>query len=138
MKALDSQSLGAPVYDAASDSVYFIMDEQLLRGKGFDPESAEVVGDADEIIAWLYSYAAVLDDETVVVADRHTAWAYLDADEKTAKLAIASDSNELMNSAYYAYLEKIRMWMRKSAMTLPIRAKSASRSLRSRPNTTST
>ncbi len=95
-------SFGAPVYDAANDALYFVLDGKLLCAEDHDPGGVAVVGDAGTVQTAAETFAALLDRETVLIADWNTVWAYdLTAkEEPTERLSIVASGNELINNAH--------------------------------------
>lgn len=98
-------SFGAPAGDGAA--LTFVLEGNLVRVEGLDPDTAQVIGDAGALVTFIDSYAAIMDDGTIVIADWRTALAYDEAaSEEALQLSILAEENQILNHAYYPYLEK--------------------------------
>ncbi len=101
----DTYSFGALLWDAATDSVSYVLDGALCRVTGFDAGTAEILADASSFDASWGLPAARMDDGAIVLAGWGTAVAYGPDFETTASLSVAANLDDLMNDTYYAYLE---------------------------------
>lgn len=96
-----------PVYDPETDALYFGLGTRLCRITGFDPDTLEDLGDASTVEAFLDVRAAMLAGGAVAYGDWYALLAHgLPKGVNAAKLSIAAGDSQLLNDAYFAFLEK--------------------------------
>lgn len=106
--AVDPLSFGVPVYDTENDLIYFALDEKVYRMANADPDALEVYAEGTSIIALGDAFGALMPDGTFVLADWNAATAYDPAGDEGANalLSIYAEDDQLLNNAYYAFLEE--------------------------------